>query len=230
MNTIESLLAGNAYPGRGILVGLLGGRAVTAYFLMGRSENSRNRVLREEGDALRIYPYDEGKVTDPSLVLYTPVRVCNGSVIVTNGDHTDTICDSLQSGHSFQYALSMRCYEPDAPNFTPRISAMVLPTGRYAMSMVRKSRRTVDCVRKYYSYDPKEGTAHLIHTYERDGDPLPTFDGEPRALEIDGTPAELAARIWAALDEKNRVALFVRYTDLANGRHESVILNRLLGD
>jgi IMP cyclohydrolase len=230
MKTIESILGGVIYPGRGILMGSLGGRAVTAYFLTGRSENSRNRIFREEGDALAIYPYDESKVADPRLIFYTPLRVCADSIIVSNGDHTDTICESLSAGHSLQYAMSTRCYEPDAPNYTPRIAGMALSTGRYTLGIVKKAGDEPDCRRKYWSYDPAEGKGHLIHTYESDGDPLPSFSGEPRELELSGTPEELADHIWNALDGENRVSLYVRYTDLANGRFESAIRNKHLGD
>ena len=230
MSTIESLLKGNPYPGRGILIGTIDERAVIAYFLMGRSKNSRNRVFREEGDTLRIDLCDPVKSTATALILYTPVRVCNGSIVVTNGDQTETICESLLGGHSFQYALSTRGYEPDAPNYTPRISGMVLPSGRFAMSILRKSSHSVDCVRKYWSYDAQEGVGRLIHTYEGEGDPLPTFVGEPRELELSGAPDELAGRIWSALDAENRIALYVRYTDLANGRFESAMKNKLFGD
>lgn len=230
MNTIDSLLKGNPYPGRGILIGSLGGRSVVAYFLMGRSENSRNRVFREEGEDLLIDLYDGSKVTDASLILYTPVRVCGGSIVVSNGDHTDTICESLLGGHSFQYAMSTRCYEPDAPNYTPRIAGLALPTGRYTLGIVKKADDLADCRRKYWSYDPKEGVAHLIHTYEGDGNPLPSFLGEPRELELCGAPEELANHIWGALNREHRVALYVRSTDLANGRFEGVVKNKLRGD
>ena len=230
MITVESLLKENPYPGRGILIGSMGGRSVVVYFLMGRSENSRNRVFREEGEELRINLYNQSKVTDASLILYTPVRVCGGSIVVTNGDHTETICESLLGGHSFQYAMSTRCYEPDAPNHTPRIAGLVLPTGRYTLGIVKKAEDSADCRRKYWSYDPKEGVAHLIHTYEGDGNPLPAFCGEPRELTLCGAPEELTNRIWGALNREHRVALYVRYTDLANGRFEGVVKNRLLGD
>ena len=230
MVSIASVLSEQAYPGRGILMGSLGGQAVIAYFLMGRSENSRNRVFREEGDSLTIVPYDPGKITDPKLILYTPIQVCKDSIVVTNGDHTETVCDSLIGGHSFQYAMSTRCYEPDAPNYTPRIAGLLLPTGRYTLGIVKKVEDSPDCRRKYWSYDPKEGTAHLIHTYQHEGDPLPPFDREPREVTITGTVQELADEIWRVLDEQNRVALYVRYTDLFNGRSMSAMKNKLLGD
>ena len=230
MVSIASVLSENTYPGRGILMGSLGGQAVVTYFLMGRSENSRNRIFREEGDSLTIVPYDPGKVTDPKLILYTPILVCKGSIVVTNGDQTETICDSLSGGHSFQYAMSTRCYEPDAPNYTPRIAGLLLPTGRYTLGIVKKQEDSPDCRRKYWSYDPKEGTAHLIHTYQSDGDPLPPFEGEPREGSISGTAQELAEEIWQTLDETNRIALYVRYTDLFSGKMTSAIKNKLFGD
>ena len=230
MDTIETIFGGNAYPGRGILIGSVGGRAVIAYFITGRSENSRNRVFAESGDALSILPYDQKKVSNPKLIFYTPVRVCKGNIVVTNGDHTDTVCESLLAGHTFQYAMSTRCYEPDAPNYTPRIAGLALPTGRYTFGIVKKAEDSTDCRRKYWSYDPKEGRGHLIYTYDGNGDPLPTFSSEPRELEIDGPPQELAQRLWDALDAENRVSLYVRYTDLFNGRFESATKNRRLGD
>lgn len=230
MNTVESLLSGNAYPGRGILIGALGDCSIVAYFLTGRSENSRNRVLYEEGDALKIRAFDEAKTEDASLIFYTPMRVCAGSTVVSNGDHTDTICASLLSGHSLQFAMSTRGYEPDAPNYTPRICGLALPTGRYTLGIVRKAGDAPDCIRKYWSYDAREGIAHFIHTYECDGDPLPAFRGEPRELEIGDAPTVLADRIWNALQEANRIALCVRSIDLRNGRFTSVIKNKRLGD
>jgi IMP cyclohydrolase len=230
MVSISSALSGNSYPGRGIITGSLGGQAVIAYFLTGRSENSRNRVFRETEDALQIVPFDEAKVTDPKLVFYTPVRVCNDAIVVTNGDHTETVCESLLAGHSFQYAMSARCYEPDAPNYTPRIAGLLLSTGRYTLGIVKKETDAPDCRRKYWSYDPKEGKAHLIHTYQSDGDPLPPFSGDPLELCISGTVQELADEIWRALDVTNRVALYVRFSDLFNGRFASAIKNARLGD
>ena len=147
MVSIAEALSGNTYPGRGILLGSIEGQAVVAYFLTGRSENSRNRVFREDGDTLAILPYDESRVTDAKLIFYTPVRVCNDAIVVTNGDHTETVCESLKAGHSFQYAMSARCYEPDAPNYTPRIAGLVLPTGRYTLGKKKKESDAVDCRR-----------------------------------------------------------------------------------
>ena len=230
MNTIASVLQDNSYPGRGILLGQTGGRAVLAYFITARSENSRNRIFREEGETLAIYPYDAEKVADPKLIFYTPLRVCAEGIIVSNGDHTDTVCESLLAGHTMQYAMSARCYEPDAPNYTPRIAGLILPTGRYTLGIVKKAEDGPDCRRKYWSYDPAEGKGHLIHTYASDGDPLPSFSGEPREIAISGTPEELAGEIWGALHRENRVSLYVRVTDLFNGRYESAIRNNNLGD
>ncbi len=230
MVSIASALQENTYPGRGILLGSLGGMALIAYFLTGRSENSRNRIFREEGDTLSILPFDESKVLDPKLIFYTPVRVCSDAIVVTNGDHTDTVCESLEAGHSFQYAMSTRCYEPDAPNYTPRIAGLLLSTGRYTLGIVRKAMDAPDCRRKYWSYDPKEGMAHLIHTYQTDGDPLPPFSGEPREIAISGTAETIANELWQALDQENRVALYVRLSDLANGRFTSAMRNKRLGD
>ena len=230
MVSIAKTLEGNTYPGRGILLGSVGGLAVTAYFLTGRSENSRNRIFRTEDDALLILPYDESKVSDPTLIFYTPIRVCNSAIVVTNGDHTETVCESLRAGHSFQYAMSARCYEPDAPNYTPRIAGLVLPTGRYTLGIVKKEAEAAECRRKYWSFDPKEGMAHLIHTYQSDGDPLPPFEGEPRELSICGNAESIAGEIWSALDADNRVSLYVRLTELANGRFTDAMKNKLLGD
>ena len=230
MVSIKEALSTNTYPGRGILLGSLGGQAVCAYFLTGRSENSRNRVFQEDEDQLSILPFDETRVTDPKLIFYTPIRVCHDSIVVTNGDHTETVCESLKAGHSFQYAMSARCYEPDAPNYTPRIAGLMLSTGRYTLCIVKKEADSPDCRRKYWSYDPKEGVAHLIHTYAGDGEPLPAFTGEPREVSLCGTAQELAEEIWRALDRQNRVALAVRLTDLSNGRFTSALKNARLGD
>lgn len=230
MDSITTALAINKYPGRGILLGSIGAQALTAYFVTARSENSRNRVFREDGDTLTILPYDASKVSDPKLIFYTPVRMCNDSIVVTNGDHTETVCESLSAGHSFQYAMSARCYEPDAPNYTPRIAGLVLPTGRYTLGIVKKLDDSPDCRRKYWSYDPKDGVAHLIHTYDGDGTPLPPFSGEPMPISVCGTAEELAAELWQALDADNRVALYVRLTDLFTGKFTSAIRNARTGD
>ncbi|PKM40079.1 MAG: inosine monophosphate cyclohydrolase [Firmicutes bacterium HGW-Firmicutes-9] len=230
MVSIANALKENRYPGRGILLGSIGRQAVTAYFLTGRSENSQNRIFREDGDTLLILPFDESKISDPKLIFYTPIRICNGAIVVTNGDHTETVCESLLAGHSFQYAMSARCYEPDAPNYTPRIAGLMLSTGRYTLGIVKKMVDADDCRRKYWSFDAKEGVAHMIHTYQNDGDPLPPFEGEPREIAVFGTAESLAEEIWSALDKDNRVSLYVRLTDLSNGRFTSVVKNKMLGD
>lgn len=230
MTSITNALSKNAYPGRGILLGSLGAQALTAYFVTGRSENSRNRIFREAGDTLTILPFDAEKISDPKLIFYTPIRVCNDTIVITNGDHTETVCESLAAGHSFQYAMSTRCYEPDAPNYTPRIAGLVLPTGRYTLGIVKKQDDAPDCRRKYWSFDPKEGLAHLIHTYQGDGTPLPPFSGEPVPISICGTAQELAEEIWHALHAENRVALYVRLTDQFTGKMTSAVKNARLGD
>ncbi len=230
MRTVELQLGGNPYPGRGVLIGNYLGRSVIAYFIMGRSENSRNRVFCEEGDALTIYPYDESRMRDPALILYTPVRVCGGSLVVTNGDQTDTICAFLQKGKSFADALDTRRYEPDAPNFTPRIGGMVEPGGAYRMSILRKKPGSDACERAYWRYEPENGAGRLIHTYETDGNPIPPFAGEPRRIAVDAGCEEFAARLWRSLDFENRVSLYVRYTDLISGRFESAVKNKQSGD
>jgi len=230
MVSIVNALKENRYPGRGILLGSIGRQAVTAYFLTGRSENSQNRIFREDGDTLLILPFDESKISDPKLIFYTPIRICNDAIVDTSGDNTETVCESLLAGHSFQYAMSARCYEPDAPNYTPRIAGLMLSTGRYTLGIVKKMVDADDCRRKYWSFDAKEGVAHMIHTYQSDGDPLPPFEGEPREIAVSGTAESLAEEIWGALDKDNRVSLYVRLTDLSNGRFTSVVKNKMLGD
>lgn len=230
MKTAQALLQGNPYPGRGVLIGAAGGKSVIAYFIMGRSENSRNRVFREEGDALNIRIYDPSKVSDPSLILYSPVRACRGNLIVTNGDQTDTIAAFLEKGESFQSALDTRCYEPDAPNYTPRISGMAESDGSYQMSILRKEAGKETCERACWRYAPQDGEGRLIHTYETDGSPIPPFAGAPREAALEGGCAAFADSLWESLDERNRVALYVRYTDLSTGKFESAIKNKRLGD
>ncbi|MDO4568084.1 MAG: IMP cyclohydrolase [Clostridia bacterium] len=229
---IESLfdiLTSNSYPGRGILVGT-GADAqseVIAYFIMGRSANSRNRVFEEFGDGnLRTRAFDESKVQDPSLIIYTAVRSYGNMTVVTNGDQTDTVIGALERGGSFREALSTRCYEPDAPNYTPRISA-ISHAGGYSISILKAQRPIVQvpplCARYCFDYERAPGQGHLIHTYAGDGDPLPSFEGEPRPVSIASTDAHsLAQNMWDALDSRNRIALFVRYT-CANARDTAII-------
>lgn len=224
---------GNRYPGRGIVVGQScdGTKAVIAYFIMGRSVNSRNRVFVERDGAVFTEPFDVSKLEDPSLIIYAAVRNFENHLIVTNGDQTDTIYDGLAEGKSFYEALESRCFEPDAPNFTPRISAEVVFGGdgtfRYRMSILKSADAEGSaCNRFGYDYAPVCGTGHFIHTYEHDGNPLPTFQGEPERVEIPDDIDAFTEEIWNALDEDNKISLYVRYTDIASGAIESRLLNK----
>lgn len=228
MNLIE-LPALKAYPGRGILLGAApDGRALIAYFLMGRSANSKNRVLSTDGDGIRAQAFDPAKVEDPSLIIYSPVRVLGNRVIVTNGDQTDTIYDFLQRGETFDAALSTREYEPDAPNWTPRISGLVtVERGgfSYQLSILK---RGAGCERFTFRYEaPEPGLGHLIHTYRPGENPLKPFVGEPTPVQIDLEPAKLAPALWEALDPDNRVSLFVRAVDPKTFLFEDYIINAL---
>ena len=231
IQSIEALLGANRYPGRGILMGRSADNAcaVIAYFIMGRSENSRNRIFVPTEDGIRTQARDPEKMTDPSLIIYHPIRELEGKTIVTNGDQTDTIRDAFLAGHCYRHALLQRTFEPDGPNWTPRISGVLKPDFTYNLSIL-KSMYGDDacCCRYFFEYDAaKAGLGHLIHTYQSDGDPLPSFEGEPRPVTLDAPDASaLAARIWDALDPGNKVALFVRYIDRATGRKTDVIRNR----
>ena len=231
MINLTEYLRGNPYPGRGILLGRSadGKCAVIAYFIMGRSENSRNRVFEETDDGIRTKAFDESKMTDPSLVIYHPVRAAGRGTVVTNGDQTDTVRDALLEGRTFAAALRTRTYEPDGPNYTPRISGLVSPDGSYKLSILKSLDGDPSCCCRYfYEYEaPRAGTGHFIHTYEGDGDPLPSFEGEPRRVSVAAPDARtLAEELWPALNEDNKVSLFVRYIDLASGGAETVILNK----
>ena len=232
MIDLTEYLQNNPYPGRGILLGRSADNknAVIAYFIMGRSENSRNRVFEETDDGIRTRAFDESKMTDPSLIIYHPVRrMDNGVTIVTNGDQTDTIRDHILEGHCYRHALNTRTFEPDGPNYTPRISGVVKPDGSYSLSILKSLDGDPSCCCRYfYEYDaPIAGVGHFIHTYERDGDPLPSFEGEPRQAAITAPDAEtLADDLWLALNEDNKVSLFVRYIDLATGDDETSIINK----
>ncbi len=230
LNLME-YLQGNPYPGRGILLGRSADntQAVMAYFIMGRSENSRNRIFEETEDGIRTKAFDESKMTDPSLIIYHPVRVFEGKTIVTNGDQTDTIRDFLAQGHCYRHALLTREFEPDGPNWTPRISGVVKPDGSYNLSILKSmDGDSACCCRYFFEYDkPLAGTGHFISTYETDGNPLPSFRGEPRRCAVSApTAAALAEELWAALNEDNKVSLFVRYLDLESGKAETVIKNK----
>ncbi|MCQ5128580.1 IMP cyclohydrolase [Butyricicoccus faecihominis] len=227
---ISTELISNAYPGRGIVLGRTpdNKKDVIAYFIMGRSENSRNRVFVETEDGIRTEAFDPSKMTDPSLIIYHPVRVCGGKTIVTNGDQTDTICEYLRAGKSYIDALRTRQFEPDPPNYTSRISGVVNEDGSYSLSILKNftSDRTSN-KRFFYEYDkPVPGLGHFIHTYLCDGDPLPPFRGEPKCIRIEWPIGEMADLMWDSMDAQNKVALFVRYIDLETGTYETVIKNK----
>ncbi len=234
MIDMTAYLQDNPYPGRGIMLGRSADSrcAVIAYFIMGRSENSRNRVFEETEDGIRTKAFDESKMTDPSLIIYHPVRrMDNGITIVTNGDQTDTIRDNILAGHCYRHALNTRTFEPDGPNYTPRISGVVKPNGSYDLSILKSLDGDPSCACRYfYEYDaPRAGVGHFIHTYESNGSPLPSFEGEPRRVSVTAPDAEtLAEELWLALNEDNRVSLFVRYIDLETGEDETSIINKHL--
>ena len=223
-------VTGNAYPGRGIILGRTpdNKKNVIAYFIMGRSENSRNRVFTETEDGIRTEAFDPSKMVDPSLIIYHPVRLYNGTLVVTNGDQTDTIVDYLKQGKSYFEALRTRQFEPDAPNYTSRISGVVNPDGSYSLSILKNftSDRTAN-KRFFYEYDkPVAGLGHFIHTYQCDGDPLPPFRGEPKCIRIELPIREFTNLLWNSLNEQNKVSLFVRYVDLETGEVEQEIRNK----
>ena len=225
------LLEGNPYPGRGIVLGRSADNrfAVAAYFIMGRSENSRNRVFVPTEDGIRTQAHDPSKMTDPSLIIYHPVRQAGRGLVVTNGDQTDTVRDYLLEGKTFAQALHTREFEPDAPNYTPRVSGLLSPDGSFQLSILKSADGDPGCCCRYfYHYDrPLPGEGRFIHTYMGDGDPLPSFRGEPERVILDAPGAEdLADRMWAALNGENKVSLFVRYAALADGTCQDVIRNK----
>ena len=232
MIDMTEYLQNNPYPGRGIMIGRDNHNkcAVIAYFIMGRSENSRNRVFEETDDGIRTKAFDESKMTDPSLIIYHPVRrMDNGITIVTNGDQTDTIRDNILAGHCYRHALNTRTFEPDGPNWTPRISGVVKPDGSYNLSILKSLDGDESCCCRYYfEYDaPKAGMGHFIHTYQETAEPLPSFEGEPRRVGIDAPDARSwADMLWTSLNEDNKVSLFVQYIDLKSGERETVIVNK----
>ncbi|MBO5373378.1 MAG: IMP cyclohydrolase [Lachnospiraceae bacterium] len=233
MMSLETQLSKNAYPGRGIVIGKSadGKYAVTAYFIMGRSENSRNRVFVEDGEGIRTQAFDPAKLSDPSLIIYAPVRVLGNKTIVTNGDQTDTIYELMDKQQTFEQSLRTREFEPDAPNFTPRISGVMhVENGNYnyAMSILKSNNgNPASCNRYTFAYEnPQDGEGRFIHTYMSDGDPLPSFEGEPEWVKIEGDIDTFTNMIWNNLNEENKVSLFVRYIDIATGEYETRIINK----
>ena len=226
-------LSSNAYPGRGIVIGKSadGKYAVTAYFIMGRSSNSSNRVFVEDGKGIRTQAFDPSKLEDPSLIIYAPVRVLGNKTIVTNGDQTDTIYELMDRQQTFEQSLRTREFEPDAPNYTPRISGIMhMENGgyNYAMSILKSNNGDPSsCCRYTFAYEnPVAGEGHFIHTYMGDGNPLPSFEGEPVLVGIEGDIDSFTDMIWKNLNEENKVSLFVRYIDIATGEYETRIVNK----
>ena len=226
-----ALLRGNPYPGRGIVLGRTadGKSSVAVYFIMGRSANSRNRIFAEEPDGIRTQAADPAKMEDPSLIIYHPVRQMGRGLIVTNGDQTDTILEFLKQGLPMEQALRTRAFEPDGPNWTPRISGLLSPDGSFKLSILKSADGNPDCnLRYFYEYDaPLAGEGRFIHTYQENADPLPSFEGEPRRVAITAPSAQaLADELWASLNEENKVSLYVCYRDLASGEMDTVIVNK----
>lgn len=231
--SLEQRLKENSYPGRGIVIGKSanGKYAVTAYFIMGRSENSRNRIFVEDGEGIRTQAFDESKLSDPSLIIYAPVRVLGNKTIVTNGDQTDTIYELMDKQQTFEQALRTREFEPDAPNYTPRISGILhLGDGNfnYAMSILKSNQGNPDSCNRYtFSYtNPAAGEGRFIHTYMGDGNPLPSFEGEPELVDIPDDMEAFTELVWNSLSEENKVSLFVRYIDIETGEAQSKIVNK----
>ena len=228
---ISAILKNNEYAGRGIVIGTSPDKknAVCAYFIMGRSENSRNRVFIKEGETLKTEPFDVSKVSDPSLIIYNAVRKRKNSLIVTNGDQTDTIYNLTGNGKSFKQSLETREFEPDAPNFTPRISGILyFENGfNYEMNILKSiDENGSECCRYTYSYPSVAGLGHFIHTYNCNGDPLPTFTGEPHRVIIKADIEEFANEIWESLNVENKISLYVRYTDIETGKYTDKIINK----
>ena len=228
---LNDILTSHPYPGRGIVLGRSAdnSKAVIAYFIMGRSENSRNRIFETTEDGIRTRAFDESKMVDPSLIIYHPVRVVSGDTIVTNGDQTDTVANFMREGKSYIEALRTRCYEPDPDNYTPRISGVVAKDGSYCLSILKSADGDPNCSHRFfYVYDaPVAGTGHFIHTYQENLDPLPSFYGEPRKVVIGNVAAKTwAEALWANLNADNKVSLFVRTIDLATGETDTAIINK----
>ena len=233
MISLEQELKGNSYPGRGIVIGKSadGKKAAAAYFIMGRSENSRNRIFVEGGEGIRTQAFDPSKLVDPSLIIYAPVRVLGNDTIVTNGDQTDTIYEGLKEGLTFEQSLRSRVFEPDGPNYTPRISGVMhIENGQYdyAMSILKSNNGNPQACNRYtFSYENcVAGEGHFIHTYQCDGNPLPSFEGEPKLVAIPNDIEEFAQMLWSSLNEENKVSLFVRYINIEDGTYETKIINK----
>ncbi len=231
--SLEQELKGNTYPGRGIVIGKTpdGTKAVSAYFIMGRSENSRNRVFVEDGEGIRTQAFDPAKLQDPSLIIYAPVRVLGNKTIVTNGDQTDTIYQGMDKQLTFEQSLRSREFEPDGPNYTPRISGIMhIENGKfnYAMSILKSNHGDpASCCRYTFAYEnPLAGEGHFIHTYKSDGNPLPSFEGEPKPAGMMDEIDAFTKLLWESLNEENKVSLFVRYIEIASGRYETRIVNK----
>ena len=233
MLSLANELSSNTYPGRGIVIGKTkdGKKAVTAYFIMGRSNNSRNRVFVEDGEGIRTQAFDSSKLEDPSLIIYAPVRVLGNKIIVTNGDQTDTIYEGMDKQLTFEQSLRTREFEPDAPNYTPRISGIMhVENGKYnyAMSILKSNNGNPEACNRYtFAYEnPVAGEGHFIHTYMHDGNPLPSFEGEAKLVEINGDIDEFTNMVWTNLNEDNKVSLFVRFIDIETGEYETRIVNK----
>ena len=233
MISLEQELKGNSYPGRGIVIGKSADakKAAAAYFIMGRSENSRNRIFVEDGEGIRTQAFDPSKLVDPSLIIYAPVRVLGNDTIVTNGDQTDTIYEGLKEGLTFEQSLRSREFEPDGPNYTPRISGVMhIENGQYdyAMSILKSNNGNPQACNRYtFSYENcVAGEGHFIHTYQCDGNPLPSFEGEPKLVAIPNDIEEFAQMLWSSLNEENKVSLFVRYINIEDGTYETKIINK----
>ena len=230
IKSLASELNTNSYPGRGIVVGKSadGKKAVIAYFIMGRSFNSRNRIFEpNDRGGIRTKAFDESKMEDPSLIIYNPVLKLDGKTIVTNGDQTDTIYDFMQEGKCYRHALNTREFEPDAPNYTPRISAVLKPNGDYNMSILKSNMGKPQCLRLYFEYPADAGLGHFIHTYKCDGNPIPSYEGEPTPVAVGNDDIDTwTDMIWDNLNEDNKVSLFTRYIDLQTGEEETRIVNK----
>ena len=229
---LTALLRGNPYPGRGIVLGKTadGKQSVAVYFIMGRSANSRNRIFAEEPDGIRTEAADPAKMEDPSLIIYHPVRQMGRGLIVTNGDQTDTILEFLERGLPMEQALRTREFEPDGPNWTPRISGLLSPDGSYKLSILKSADESgTRCLRQTFEYPGQAGVGHFLHTYAGDGSPLPSFAGEPEQVAIGGDIDEFTDAVWNSLDEANRISLFVRFTDLETRAFQQRIVNKYSG-